>query len=79
MEEHLGYLNLSLEVDGRWEMGADGLFQILSGLEEVVAGGGGYSNGLYVVSGVQSHIRNLCLGERGSPCGRWPCIRRRAW
>lgn len=33
VEYHRNHLHLFLEVVGRWEMGADGLFQLPSGLE----------------------------------------------
>lgn len=44
MEDNLNHLDCFLKVDSRWEVGADGLLQLLARLEDVVGGGGGYSN-----------------------------------
>lgn len=63
MNDPLHHLDLFEEASGRWEECADGLFKLLSGLEDDVGGGGGHSDDLDVVGGGIPDFCNQCLGQ----------------
>lgn len=63
VENHLDDLDLVLEANGFGEDGADHFLKFLSGLEEFVGGGGGYSNNLQMVVEGEPLLRNQRLEE----------------
>lgn len=63
VDDDMGHLHLLLEAAGGGQKQAGDLFECVLGLEQMVGGGGGYSNKLYVLVVEDPDPGNGCHGQ----------------